>query len=554
MNLRDTMSAVGPARRLAFRVLVAATLIATGASAQVLPGGGTFGSGTRPGGVEDEAFLRHVLNRLTYGPTEESWAEIRAIGADAFIERQLHPEWIDDSALEQKLAADIVPWTVGPDPLDPTAPYYDWYEFYYQYTTRAVQSKRQLQEIMTEFWENHFDTVVPRGNDDVQRYEWTQTEDREDRLFRQNALGRFRDLFELSAKSTAMMYFLDNYRNTVREGNENYAREMMELHSLGVDCGYDQTDVEQVALIMTGWTGCYLVRGGDCTGAGLIREDLDGDGNPDFVFQQAAHDYTQKVTLGSVFPDPANPTEAGLGEGMRVLDILSRHPCTARFISRKLLEVFVTDEPSDDLVDRIADVFLKTDGDIRRVLRAIFHTPEFHDPANFGNKVKTPLEFTVSSVRALGAQVLIADPARPEGSYVELYNRISVQGMPLFDQSIPTGYAERAPSWISANGFLQRWKYAERVAYLLSNPAGPVYYDPMAQTAQLQLVTADAVIDHYSRIILGKTLDDTRRALMRDVLVAGNPSGDFEPGRASQGYQLRQMLSQMLGFPEFNKQ
>lgn len=505
---------------------------------QVTSGGGGFHQGK--GAHDSDAFLFHTLNRLTYGPTEASFEQIKTMGVDAWIERQLRPELIDDTIFEAQLANDV------PDSLDPL---YAWDEFMYQHIFRAVSSERQLQEIMTQFWENHFDTVVPRGNNEVEQHEWTELEDWENRLFRANGFGNFRDLLEISAKSQAMMYFLDNYRNNVASGNENYARELLELHTLGVDCGYAQWDVEQVARIWTGWNGCYIVR--DCSDPRLHTEDIDGDGRTDFVFNQDAHDFFPKDTLGTTFQ--TEPGETGFEEGERVLDLLVAHPCTARFISRKLLEVFVDDKPSDELVDRVATTFRNTNGEIRDTLRTIFDSPEFRNPSAFNNKVKTPFEFTVSAVRALEG-VAQVDPGRVDASYRELRARIIEQGMDIFNFAVPTGFAERAPAWISANGFLQRWKFSDRLAYSLRDQNYAVFSDPMGALNRLEIQTADAVIVHYSKMLLGQDVDGVRHAMLRTTLIGTNASGEYEPGTGSQENQLRQMISHMLGYPEFNKQ
>lgn len=563
--------------------VVGVILLAAGtAAAQVRPGGGGFGSTTRPP-AQDDAFLIHVLNRTTFGPTAESLAEIREMGADAWLWRQLHPEQIDDSAFAARLAADV------PDPLDPT---YQWKHFYHETILRARYTERQLQEVMTQFWDNHFDTVVPRGNNDVERHAWTDMERWERSLFRDDAIGSFRDLVEYSAKSQAMMYFLDNYRNNVASGNENYARELLELHTVGVDCGYNQTDVQEVAKVWTGWTGIYLVR--DPGDPSLVREDLDGDGNDDFVFNPRAHDYFVKwpdyrepvageldcadgldddgnglvdcadpecslsstcYTPGLLFPpggyDDVFPGGAdGLDGGLFMLDLLTEHPCTARFISWKLLQVFVADDPPQDLVDRIAEVFMDTRGDIRQVLWAIFQSPEFRDPAYFGGKVRTPLEYTLAALRTTGATVQL-QPTPRDSDYLETYNWVRNQGMPLYDQPIPTGWEEEAFEWISANGFLQRWKYADRLMQW-SNDQRPTYVDPMSQALAADLTTADEVIDHFTRQLIGRTVEGPRRDTLRELLLQGLP--DFDPANGSQDTRLREMIANILGSPEFNKQ
>lgn len=538
-------------------IVVGVLLLVPGALlAQVRPGNGGFDGGTRPPAT-DEAFNFHVLSRLTFGATEQALAEIKKRGADAWIEGQLNPGGIDDSAFEARLAADVPPVT------DPN---FDWDPFFYSHIARATYSERQLQEVMLQFWENHFDSVVARGNNAIERYDWTRMERLENDAFRTNAFGRFRDLVEISAKSQAMMFFLDNYRNNVASGNENYARELLELHTLGVDCGYNQTDVQEVARVWTGWTGVYIspVRPNPCV----------SPGNPpgcnplhtveaDFFFNGQAHDFSEK------WPDPATkpagyvpgilypPTTYGAGDGLqggeRILDRLTMHPCTARFITWKLIQAFVMDNPATEYVDRISDVFLKTDGDIREVLRAMFRSPEFRNPANFGGKVRTPFEFTLAAVR--GVEGSINPGQKSDYEYVETWYMVRAQGMSLFDFAIPTGYAEAGPKWISANGFLQRWKYTERLMnwYPPSNNDRPTWSDPMRITVRARLTKADEVIDHFSRVLLGMTLDPTRRALLRNVLV--DPvTMEFNPSQGSQNGRLREMLEQLLGFPEFNKQ
>jgi uncharacterized protein (DUF1800 family) len=531
----------GPFLALAGAVVLAAGLSAP-ALAQVRPGGGGFGGGTRPS-TGDDAFLVHVLNRTTYGPTEKSLAEIRAMGADAWLWRQLHPETIDDSVVTARLATEL-PATTDLD--------YQWAELSYAFLVRQAHSERQLEAVMTQFWENHFDTVVAHGNNDNEWYAWAAMERKEGDAFRTNAFGRFRTLLEVSAKSQAMMYFLDNYQNTVRTGNENYARELLELHSLGVDCGYQQFDVEQVARIFTGWTGIYISR--TPPNPADPRHVVEGD----FFFNGAVHDARPK-------PDPSVPTNprqdvlgttfpAGgfLDEGLRVLDIVSEHPCTARFLSRKLIEAFVTDVPTEAYVDRIADRWMDSDGDVREVLWAIFKSPEFRDPRNFSAKVKTPLEQALSVYRATNGTM--APNAMWNGyEWPWMYYFVFSLGQRLFDFNIPTGYPERGGPWISANGFLQRWKFADDFMFLFPRAGQQVQVNPMADVARLGLPNADAVIDHYARLLLGGKMDATRRQLLTDVLV--NPTTRrFDPADGGQDARLRETISQMLGFPEFNEQ
>lgn len=538
--------------RSALRIALVLACVPVVGVAQVRPGnGGGFGQRSTPA---DDALYFHVLQRTSFGPTSESMARIRAMGVDAYLWEQLHPQTIDDGAVEARLAAEL-PAVTDID--------YQWAELSYAYLVRAATSQRQLEAVMTQFWENHFDTAIEHGNNDDQWHAWSDMERQEDDAFRAGAFGRFRDLLEASAKSQAMMWFLDNYQNTVRSNNENYARELLELHSLGVDCGYDQFDVEQVTRIFTGWSGSYFSRiPPDPCAVGEVPPACDPNHYTEpngFFFNNSAHDNLPK-------PNPSNPANVrdtvlgttfpaggGLQEGLRVLDIVSRHPCTARFISRKLILQFVMDDPSEEYVDRIAARFLETDGDVTEVLWAIFKSPEFRDPAHFGGKVKMPMEQSLSALRAVEAEL------RPNGlgwqgyEWPSMWYYIYLQGQPLFRFPIPTGQPEVASAWVNSNGFLNRWKYADQLMFLTPGNGYQIESDPLPVAQRLRLTTADAVIDHYSRLLLGITLDAQRRQILTDLLV--NPgSGLYDPADAGQTWRLREMISNMLGFPEFNKQ
>ncbi len=530
--------------------LVLACLLAAPLSAQVRPGTGGFAQRSTPA---DEDLYFHVLQRTSFGPTEGSLARIRAMGVDAYLWEQLHPATIDDSALEARLASEL------PAPTDLQ---FQWAEVTYDYLVRAASSQRQLEAVMTQFWENHFDTSIEHGNNDDQQHAWAMMEHYENEAFRAGAFGRLRDLLEVSAKSQAMVWFLDNYQNTVRSNNENYAREIMELHTLGVDCGYDQFDVEQVTRIFTGWSGAYFARvppnpcdPGEVPPACDPNHYTEPNG---FFFNNAAHDNLPKPNPVLVNPraDVLGTTFAaggGMQEGLRVMDILSRHPCTARFLSQKLLQQFVSDSPSPELVDRIAARYLETDGDIRQVLWAIFQTPEFRDPRNFGGKVKTPLEQALSALRA--TEGLMRPRTGGWGGYAWpwMWYFVYDQGQAMFRMPIPTGYPETALPWVSANGFLNRWKYADTIMFLTPGRSYEVETDPIVVMQRLRLTTADGVIDHWSRVLFGRTVDAPRRTILRALLVSPT-SGNYEPADAGQSSRLREMISNMLGFPEFNKQ
>jgi uncharacterized protein (DUF1800 family) len=319
---------------------------------------------------------------------------------------------------------------------------------------RAIYSERQLDEVMTDFWYNHFNVFIGKGED---RYMITAYE-RD--VIRPRALGKFKDLLVATAKSPAMLFYLDNWQSVGpdselavygpggrprarryarfprpqqqaknrRNGlNENYAREIMELHTLGVDGGYTQKDVTELAKVLTGW--------------GIERPQQGGG----FKFNERAHEPGTKYVLGHKIK------EHGEGEGMEMLDILAHHPSTAKFISRQLALRFVSDNPPPRLIDRMAETFLKKDGDIREVLRTMFKSPEFWSADTYRAKVKTPLEFVASAARASGVDVQNAL------SLVQFLNRM---GMPLYGMQPPTGYSMKADAWVNSSALLNRMNFA----------------------------------------------------------------------------------------------
>jgi uncharacterized protein (DUF1800 family) len=320
---------------------------------------------------------------------------------------------------------------------------------------RAIYSERQLQEVMTDFWLNHFNIFIGKGAD---RYELTSYE-RD--VIRPRALGKFEDLLVATAQSPAMLLYLDNWLSVgpdsdfatgirhnpgdgrsrhfpqsgskrTRSGlNENYGRELMELHTLGVNGGYTQKDVTEVAKVFTGWT---------------LRQPREGGS---FNFDERKHEPGTKVVLGHKIKDH------GEKEGYEVLHLLARHPATATFICSKLAMRFVSDDPPAQLVDRMAKTFLKKDGDIREVLRTMLRSPEFWTPEAYRAKVKTPLEFVLSAVRATDAEVSDARPVA---------RQLQNLGMQVYGAQPPTGYSMRAEAWVSSSALLGRMNFAMRLA------------------------------------------------------------------------------------------
>jgi len=320
---------------------------------------------------------------------------------------------------------------------------------------RTIYSNRQLQEVMTDFWFNHFNVFVGKG---PEHYLLTSYE-RD--VIRPHALGKFEDLLVATAQSPAMLFYLDNWlsvgpnsdvangipkranndwKRRVRNNgqtnrskgkrnglNENYGRELMELHTLGVNGGYTQQDVTEVARVFTGWT--------------LKQPNLGGG----FTFEERTHEPGDKTVLGHRIKPK------GEKEGLEVLRILAHHPSTARFICSKLAVRFVSDDPPQALVDRMAQTFLKKDGNIREVLKTMLDSPEFWAPDAYRAKVKTPLEFVVSAARASGAEVTDAMP---------IAHQLQNMGMPLYAAQPPTGYSMKADAWVNSSALLGRMNFA----------------------------------------------------------------------------------------------
>ncbi|HEX5107527.1 MAG TPA: DUF1800 family protein [Vicinamibacterales bacterium] len=304
---------------------------------------------------------------------------------------------------------------------------------------RALQSNRQLEEVLVDFWLNHFNVFNGKGS--VRMLLPSYERD----AIRPHVLGRFRDMLLATARHPAMLFYLDNWQSRAapdasplnivvpvgapRPGlNENYGRELMELHTLGVDGGYTQADVINVARCFTGWT------------------IFDPNRYGEFQFNPVMHDRGEKVVLGQTIA-----RGGGEDDGLKVIDILARHPSTARFISRKLAQRFVSDDPPKPLVDRMAETFRKTDGDLRAVTETMLLSREFLSEGAFRGKLKSPLEMVVSSLRALNANVT---------DTTALAQRIADLGQPLYGKQEPTGYPNTSETWASSAGLLGRMNFA----------------------------------------------------------------------------------------------
>ncbi|PYO05372.1 MAG: hypothetical protein DMD30_14155 [Gemmatimonadetes bacterium] len=457
-----------------------------------------------------------ALSRLSFGAKPGDILKVRAIGLDNWIDQQLHPEKINDDALNSFVANysalnqdqnDLLRQyaeqqrerrevkreradTTKPLTADEIAQMRQLQQqansrrqvvtqLQSSRVARAVASERQLQEVMTDFWENHFNIYAAKGAPEPY-----YIVDFDQNVIRPNALGKFRDLLEAVAKSPAMLFYLDNARSMAdstqptlrdpnqlqrvrpvpfgrggfgaimrtanemqrqqqqqqqqqqqrqRQGlNENYGRELLELHTLGVDGGYTQQDVINVARAFTGWT---------------IKPPAQGGG---FVFRPQVHDAGEKVVLG-------HKLRAGRGmeDAEDVLDILAKSPATAHFISFKLARRFVSDSPSKALVDHAARVYLRTDGDIREVVRSIITSPEFFSQQAFRSKVKSPFEVVVSAMRALNA---------PPDSSPRTAQVIAYLGQPIFGHQAPNGWPETGESWMNTGAILNRINFGMAAA------------------------------------------------------------------------------------------
>jgi len=455
-----------------------------------------------------------ALNRLTFGAKPGDVQKVRAIGLDNWIDQQLRPDKINDSAMEQFVAnypainqdqndllrqygeqqrarqqvrrerADTTRVMSGADSMAMRQQLQQQFNLTRQVVTqlqssrvaRAVASERQLQEVMTDFWENHFNIYAQKGGPEPY-----YLRDFDQNVIRPRVLGKFRDLLEAVAQSPAMLFYLDNARSMadstrptlnaqggagairlrpIRRGgiggimgamrgaeqmqrqqqqqrqrqglNENYGRELLELHTLGVDGGYTQQDVINVARAFTGWT---------------IRPPAQGGG---FIFRPQVHDAGEKIVLGHKLA-----AGRGMEDAEDVLDILAKSPATAHFISFKLARRFVSDSPSKALVDHAAQVYLRTDGDIREVLRAIITSPEFFSQQAFRSKVKSPFEVVVSAMRALNA----APDSTPRSAQV-----IAFLGQPIFGHQAPNGWPETGEAWMNTGAILNRINFGMAVA------------------------------------------------------------------------------------------
>src|SRR5438128_11966736 len=517
---------------------------------------------------QDSAF--HALNRLAYGPRPGDVPRVAAGGVLRWIDRQLSPDGINDDRLAQQErqfgilaydrgdlaamytevrrerrerkraagetaegsdsvgaqhAAPLHEQTPLPTPADPMIPKSRRLagEVADLAVVRAALAERQLYEVMVDFWTNHFNVYFAKGAD---RF---LTPDYIEHTIRPRAMGKFQDLLIATARSPAMLFYLDNWESVApgtsppdplsarRRGgqgvqpvpkgtNENYARELLELHTLGVDGGYTQQDVVDVARIFTGWSIERPRQGGD------------------FEFHDWAHDRGEKLVLGVRF-------EGGhdMDEEIRLLKLLANHPATMHHVSRKLCQRFVNDDPPDGCVDDAVAAWKRSSGDMREVLRAIFHGPDFWAAANVRAKVKTPLEFVVSAARAVAAE--------PDTS-PRLAQVVARLGEPLYLHVAPDGYPEREAAWVNSGALLDRMNAAVALA------AGKLQGVTVALDSLVAAGDAEQLISLVNERILGGTMsENTKQVLRRQLADIPDP------------IQARALaVGLAIGGPEFQRQ
>jgi uncharacterized protein (DUF1800 family) len=536
--------------------------------------------------------IAQALNRLTFGARPGDFERVQRIGVTRWIQQQLHPETIDDSAAMRKLGGfttlqmspqDLLlaqlndsggflkkvkemraQQKTGKAPTDKKmmlnrrqqdalqmiedagfekqTSIQAIGELQNDKIVRALDSNRQLYEVLVDFWSNHFNIDVKKTTARALKI----VDERE--VIRPNVFGKFRDMLEASAKSPAMLIYLDNATSTreripaqaaptkKRGGlNENYAREIMELHTLGVDGGYTQQDVTEVARCFTGWS-------------------MDRDKGT-FVFRANAHDNGEKQVLGHRIS-----AGGGIRDGEQVLDILAAHPATAKHIAHQLCMRLVADDPPATLVEKTAQSFSRSGGDLRAVVETIVTSPEFFSTGAYRAKIKSPFEYTISAVRALGGTLLAPDPKQPQdrlrlimdgasssransnrtarGGAKSLALYIADMGQPLYSYQAPTGYPEDSREWVSTGALVSRLNYA------LDLTGNNVYNVIATPTLLLQ------GINEHDRAAITKRLFD--QLLGGDV--SSNTRSILEREAGQDAFTDRAKLAALiLGSPEFQR-
>jgi uncharacterized protein (DUF1800 family) len=533
--------------------------------------------------LTEEQKIAHLLSRTGFGARPGDVERVKKMGIDKYLDLQLHPDRLDDSGIAARLRqfeslnmnlSDIhekypVPQLLArqlgfkgknqqnnnpndapddeKDKREQRQAIMEYYrthdakpvafllqELQGQKIIRAIYSERQLQEVMTDFWFNHFNVFWPKAG-----VKSTAT-DYEMNAIRPHTMGKFKDLVTATAKSSAMMQYLDNFQSSspnmnlptarnrrgqqgqgrlgrggVQQGqmtedqrqrlqqaqqqfakrkpgiNENYARELMELHTLGVDGGYTQKDVQEVARCFTGWT---------------IERPLGGGKKApgEFMFRPVIHDSGEKLVLGQKIS-----AGGGIEDGEKVIEILAKHPSTAKFIATKLVRKFVSDNAPQGLVDKVAGVYMKSDGDIREMLKTIFTSPEFYAPESYRAKIKSPFELAVSAARAIGAETVNAR---------QMAQFIAKMGQPLYLYQPPTGYPDRAEQWVNTGALLERLNFG---LALSANKIAGTNADVNKVAGKVDVKNQTQTLDKAIAVLLNNEVSTQTRTVIEKQLKEG---------------------------------
>ena len=453
-----------------------------------------------------------ALKRTSFGVHRDALSSIKSIGIDAYLEQQLDYLNIDDGDLEVTIQS-LFPLTLQ----TPAQLLTGFPDNIYGIATQMIAatqyrqmfSQRQLYEVMVEFWSDHFNIHLLNGlgptlkpEDDAQ-------------VIRKHALSNFRELLHASAKSPSMLFYLDNFFNVATAPNENYARELMELHTLGVDGGYTETDVKEVARCFTGWTFSFPPAVDYGT----------------FVYNPAAHDTGTKVVLGNTL------SSGDITDAEQVLDILAAHPSTAHFIATRLCQRFISDTPDQAGIDAVAVAFTQSSGDIKTTLRALFASAAFRNSADL--KFTRPSEYLTGVVRTLAP-----DTSYPTDNGQLMFFAQSSLGQLPFYWPTPDGYPDEQSYWASTGGMLNRWRlsFLSFAGFIPGIDVIQVDYTPMLNGAN----TLGSVLDSITDNILMRPLSATDRGLVLDWLIQEQGVGEDVPLTTGVPEQISALVAAVL--------
>lgn len=468
-----------------------------------------------------------ALNRLAFGPTPSELTRMRAMGLSAYIEEQLNPERIDDSACEARLAALALPYLDADVPTLWALSYSEGERAFASVRTatwvRAIYSRRQLQEVLVDHWHNHFN-IYGRA------YPIFSVWPDYDRRIRRNIFGNFRAFLEDIATSTAMLYYLNNVTNSRAGPNENYARELFELHSLGVAAykpgvqtrdptwsGYQDWDVYEAARCFTGWS---------------VNNEKSTGNTGEFLYKSAWHDYYQKQVLNTQIM----PNQRPLQDGRDVLDLVARHPATARFVATRLARRLVSDEPSESLITAAATAFADhrdAPDQLRKVTRVILTHPDF--TSVWGEKFKRPFEMVAYALRATNAS----------WTWTSTFNwNMSLVGQRLFEWSPPTGYPDTRGAWLTSTYLLRRWNFLNS---LCEGGVSGTTVNLVAETPAAS-VTARQIVRYWADRVLGYRLSESELAPFYDFMARGR-NLDLALPTAERNGRINSLVALILSSP-----